>query len=444
VAGYSPSSAAPVIGVLDVDGLHVAGRYLAPITGVIAHVGALHAGARRHGLTQLWLTDAWVRAAGLPDDLDAGGRFREVRHPFVGEATETIHAFPDALAPWLDLRRKGEAGSSVSLAIPFYDEHGVWGRDVDGATLADALALYAENVGTPYYRAAGRTGLDLLGAHEEHKRTGVRAFEKNLPAPAREADTVKELSWVRTLGADERGMRFLHSYDKNALWLGAAGVVELGSGGLEERRDTDGVAFDKRLPGYWHARIGGEERWLCTPSVTWACERGRQVVIDHAYVWTEHGRGLETWYKGLRQARLTLQETEGTAARLALGALKLTYAQAISSFNSQWMTEKESSFYRPDWRHALLAQANANLSRTLHKMEAEGQTPVAVHKDCVYLVSDEEDAVAAAPSSLTLGKGLGDFKVQDAAVPLAAVAPAFEAERGGIGTLLRLLRAARG
>jgi len=32
----------------------------------------------------------------------------------------------------------------------------------------------------------------------------------------------------------------------------------------------------------------------------------------------------------------------------------------------------------------VIAQANANLSRALHKMDAAGYTPVAVHKDAVY------------------------------------------------------------
>jgi len=56
---------APTIGVLDVDGLHLPAGSLAPVTEAIQHVGDLYNGARRHGLTQLWLTDAWVRGAGV-------------------------------------------------------------------------------------------------------------------------------------------------------------------------------------------------------------------------------------------------------------------------------------------------------------------------------------------------------------------------------------------
>ena len=108
----------PTIGVLDVDGLHLPDRPLVPIRGAIRHVGDLYNGARRHGLTQLWLTDAWVRAAGLPDALTVAGQFRELRHPFVGDGLDELHAFPTALTPWLDLRKKGEAGSGVSIVFP--------------------------------------------------------------------------------------------------------------------------------------------------------------------------------------------------------------------------------------------------------------------------------------------------------------------------------------
>jgi len=167
------------------------------------------------------------------------------------------------------------------------------------------------------------------------------------------------------------------------------------------------------------------------------------VTITAAHVWTRHSRVLETWYERLRGARTALYDDTTPAGRLALGALKYTYALTISGFNSAWHRDKWSSLYRPDWRHAILAQANANLARALHKMDREGYTPVAVHKDVVYLVSDEPDPVRACPPSVTLGTGLGHFKVQDAGVPLEVVLLAFETGRGGIGLLTRLLRTAK-
>jgi len=442
---------APSIGVLDMDGLHLSDGSVAPITGRIGHVGHLYAGARRHGLTQLWLTDAWVRAAGLPPALDmqGPGPFRELRHAFVGDGLADLFAFPESLAPWVDLRRKGEAGAGLSLVCPIYDEHAVWSFDngeraADGAPLLAGLLAYAGAVGATYYRSPGRTGLDLVEALGKRGAGSRRAFAESWPGPAMQADTVTELSYVRPLTPAEQGRAYLHSYDKNAQWLSAAGVVELGLSGIEERRDVAGaVAFDRKLPGYWLARIdGGDERWYCTPTLTLAHERGWAVAISRAHVWTEHSRALESWYERLRGARTALQGDATPAGRLALGALKLTYSLTVSSFNGAWLRDKCSPLYRPDWRHAVISQANANMSRALHKMDGAGYKAVAVHKDAVYLVSDEADPVAACPPSIVLGSGLGHFKVQDT-VPLKAVLPVLDGTRGGgISRLMKAIRAA--
>jgi len=200
------------IGVLDVDELYLPDKPVVPVTGVIRHVSDLYNGARRHGLTQLWLTDAWVRAAGLPTELAVVGQFRELRHPFVSDGLAELHAFPTALTPWLDLRKKGEAGSGVSIVFPLYDEHAVWGVDTDGATLLAGLLAYASTVGAPYYRSPGRTGTDLLQDLGKRGAESKRAFPERLPAPAGQADTVQEVSWMRTLSPAERAKTYLHSY----------------------------------------------------------------------------------------------------------------------------------------------------------------------------------------------------------------------------------------
>ncbi len=154
-----------------------------------------------------------MRAARLPNALTGTGQFREVRHAFVTDGLDDLHAFPTALTPWLDLRRKGEAGSGVSLVFPLYDEHAVWGLDTDGATLLGGLVAYAQAVGAPYYRSPGRTGLDLLQELGKRGADAKREFPERLPPPAGQADTVTELSWLRTLSPAERGKAYLHSYD---------------------------------------------------------------------------------------------------------------------------------------------------------------------------------------------------------------------------------------
>jgi len=444
------TSAQVSIGVLDVDGLHLAERPLVPIRGAIRHVGDLYNGARRHGLTQLWLTDAWVCAAGLPASLrGATGRPRHLAHPFVadGLAAAELHAWPEGLSHWLALDKKGVAGAGVAVAIPAYDDNATWGEGIDADTLLAALHAYAGALGRAYVRSPGKTGLDLL--IETTRRGGKRDAVEDWPPPALDTNTVRDLTWMRTLTPEERAKPYLHSYDKNALWLGAASSVEVGLGDVEERRDPGdgtGVAFDKRLPGYWLARIGGaEERWHCTPTVARAVERGQTVAISHAYMWTRRARALEGWYERLRDARAALKADPSPAARLAV--LKYTYAVTVSTLGGTWY-KHDDPLYRPDWRHQIIAQANANLSRALGRLDAAGVPVVAINVDCAYVVSDEPDPVAAMRGTLTLGEGLGDFKVRDATIPLGQVVEAFDPERqrgeAAVKALTRLIAAAGG
>jgi len=433
----------PTIGVLDVDGLHLPDKPLMPIRGAIRHIGDLYAGARRHGLAQLWVTAAWARAAGLPEPATVvramTGTPRHVRHPFVGDALGDLHAFPEGLAPWVSLDKRGEAGAGLAVAFPAYDENATWGADTDADTLLAALTAYAAAVGAPYVRSPGKTGTDLLVALG--RRGGRRDAVTEWPAPARETTTVRDTVWMRTLAPAERGRAYLHSYDKNAAWLGACANVELGLGDLEERTaggdpgGGGGVPFDPKLPGYWCARVAGAaEAWYCTPTIVRALERGQAVAISQAHVWTRHSRALASWYARLRDARVALYADTTPAGRLALDVFKLTYAVTISSMAGQWH-RRDSALYRPDWRHAILAQGAANLSRAIERMDAADCTPVAVNIDCVYIVSDEPDAVAACPPTITLGTGLGHFKVHDAGVPLAPLLPAFGLRDEGRATL---------
>jgi len=325
------------------------------------------------------------------------------------------------------------------VAFPAYDENATWGEGTDASTLLAALGAYAAAVGAPYVRSPGKTGTDLLVALG--RRGGRRDAVTDWPAPARETTTVRDTVWMRTLAPAERGRAYLHSYDKNAAWLGACANVELGLGDLEERTAAGdagaggGVPFDPKLPGYWCARVAGAaEQWYCTPTIVRAVERGQAVAISQAHVWTRHSRALASWYTRLRDARAALYADTTPAGRLALDVFKLTYAVTISSMAGQWH-RRDSVLYRPDWRHAILAQGAANLSRAIARMDAAGCTPVAVNIDCVYIVSDEPDPIKACPPTITLGTGLGHFKVHDAGVPLAPLLPAFGLRDEGRATL---------
>lgn len=158
---------------------------------------------------------------------------------------------------------------------------------------------------------------------------------------------------------------------------------------------------------------------------------GADARIAEAWVWHEHARYLEPWYKLLRDGRRMLMEhAEAGPARIALDALKATYAHSIGWLDGGWEREAAQDghagvLYRPDWRHAIIATANANLYRRVLKA-ADAQpdfVPFAVNHDCIYVASDNPHAELAYPDgAFKLGRNLGEWKIVHNGIPLARLA----------------------
>jgi len=317
---------------------------------------------------------------------------------------------------------------STAVATMTDRERTAWFADMEVSdALADAaLTLYVAHVG---HRALGpgATGSQLMD--RLMPRTMHRAPIEEWPAAI--VDNAPR-DWVelRPLAVAERAGLFLHGYDKNAQFLAACSSVELGLYGL---RHEWRPAFDKRVPGYWRVVVDGspEAVWLTTPELAYRAESST-VAVDEAWTWEHHGRALANWYARLRDARAALMADRSDAGQLALMLLKRSYTRAIGLLNSTTWRDPATAAYRPDWRAMIVAQARANLARNIDKA---GVRPVAIHTDCVYLLSPERDAVAACPPQWTLGSAPGQFKVKYAGVPIEEIAPAFESS-----TILRLER----
>jgi hypothetical protein len=266
--------------------------------------------------------------------------------------------------------------------------------------LADGL--YTRLVGVAPRWSPGATGLALMDITA--RRTERRERPEVWPPPALAGNTVQDIARTRALRPDEEGHRYLHVLDKHGMYLAAAGSAQLGLAGLEQR--PDGGAVDRRVGGYW--RVG--DAWLPTPL---ALDRA-----EEAWVWLRSARALYGWYVRLRDARtrlLTILDREPSpAARLTLGALKATYTVAIGMLASQQLRERDDTHYRPDWRHMIIAQARANVERTIDGLGGFAGGPVcAVLIDQLYITSAEADsAKVAAGLGVPLGKGLGQWDVR--------------------------------
>lgn len=461
---------------------HITGADI-PQPGPDVDALAMLALARTHELGQLWIHPRWAIAAGLPTQGLDGRELRTgIAHPFAAGAWDNPAPGawgmygPGMLRPWMRFYVRGTSGT-LALSLPHLDRRSPWCKASDAPTLLAALMDYREALGGFTYRSGpGATSTALLHALHKRNRASLDLAgsmrPQDFPAPAREPGLTPQIGWLRLLTADElaRGL-YVHGYDKNGMFLAACSSLRVGMGTPDYLDTPDALAPAvraltsparpiRRPAGYWRARVtfpGGAPaaglllhpcytgpaqpdpaaapQWYHTATLALAVELGAQLDIDAAYIWGELHEPLEPWYQHLRAARATLAQAMGRedagspAAALALAAVKATYTQGLGWLDPKWLRESDDvqPLYRPDWRHAAIATANANLWRNLAQVySTESRAPFAILTDAAYYVSDNPDPLAAAPAGLRLGDGLGQYKVKLAAFPVEKLAPVWE------------------
>jgi len=449
--------------------------------GTLDSAGALLTLARQHGLTQLWIHPSWaVDVAGLPDRIvgpdghrimpsrNPGDADNCMAHPFVTEDAQGWDIQPHGLAIRLHAFTRGIAKSAIDLYLVGYGD--VMSDAPDGKALALALDYFRRAVGIPLSGSTGTTSGHLLTQLHSGKPGAIALVAPaQLPPPALIASLESDTSWARPLTPDERQRRYVHGYDKRSMYLGACASLALGHGNAThvERPDPSSapITFDKRTPGYWLAHVEGGDtangllpdpirptlrtssaaaqmgapdgyQWLTTPTLALAVEIGATLDIQEAWVWQTAHKPLEPWYVRLRDARLALLPGDAGDARrypnsdaraLALAQVKGLYRAQSGRFNAAFYAdavargEQPSPLYRPDWRHALIAQARANQYRAARRLARVGVYPFAVQVDCFYIASDDPNprtAIPFAPDTITLGDTLRDYSVKVAAKAL--------------------------
>jgi hypothetical protein len=416
-------------------------------------VGALLDLMARMDVRQLWIHASTLAGLGLPAELPRGenGRPRDdVPHPFFAAAGGWDIAGP-ALRWWYRARRDG---LSLQIAIPAYNVlkgnwGGCWDTPATAGALLVALSAFSHALGMLPVGGPGRTGEALLRRLLRTSPTGRELTAITPPPPALAGRREGDLAWMRPLTDAERAAGFVHSFDRNAQYLSVMGSLSVGIGEPEYRTGPD-LAFDRKLPGYWHAVITAElpanlpdpfpcdpaGRWYTTPTLELAAQLGARITLREAYVWPEHSRLLERWYRIVREARLTLS---GPARE----AVKALYTQFIGHLESRIWEREGEAFYRPDIRQLIIAQARVNFWRILRRCADEGRPPVLVYVDEALFVGESADPLSAKPAAIALGPDLASFK-HSASTPLADVLPAWEGPRLNPVKVLELLKGSEG
>lgn len=445
------------IGYLDANNLSEAG---ATLGRRIRSAGDIAELALAAGIAQVWLHPSAHAELGLPEQLPPQQGSLTARegfpHPFVTDAQQGATIYPAGLSHWLVYRPHGNRAARLDIAIPAYDHASGLHDAPDGPAIVAAVRRYNELLRIAYRWSPGTAGADLLRAtHQGPNSTRLERAGEPVP-PALNGATETDFRWSRPPDLEERGRRWAYAFDANGLYLAACSSLELGFGEAEHyapKRGGGEIVFpDLASPGYWRVRITpapageldpfaplphdeiGEPRWYAAPSVALAVELGRLESVLEGYLFPRRHRFLSPWYGRLREARTALVENRQRVENgLALGLVKRTYTLTIGNLAGHFH-EGGEPLHRPDWRHAIIATARANLYRRIRKLNLR---PLAVDVDSLVLASDAPRPELVDPA-LPLGDALGQFTYEGRA-PMADVIDA-AGQHDGAGAIREVIR----
>ncbi|MFJ5143253.1 telomere-associated protein Tap [Streptomyces sp. NPDC088707] len=314
--------------------------------------------------------------------------------------------------------------------------------------------------------------------------------------------------WCRPLTDEECANPYLVVVDINMSFAAAANGLTVGLNGPTHL--TGNPKFDPALPGSWlvdlshvdlsRCRVNGRTvdgsrlpspftpkgdhpegpAWYATPTVAYAVELGFDVAPIEAYVRTQTGRYLDSWYKRLRDAYVDTMADMGVTTDLqgqefleAMArrkqvdptmalletAIKATAKGAIGKLRQR--SRGQVPYYepypaldrwtwRPDIRAAVLANQRTGLHRKLMKTAAAADLyPVAIGTDAIVYPSPGPSPLDClpytpegkpAPGAFRLGVSPGMVKHQGTQTVLWAEQQ-FE-ERGGVFNISNLIKTA--
>jgi hypothetical protein len=317
---------------------------------------------------------------------------------------------------------------AVEIALPERDPRWPFQMVGDPVVLFATISYAEQVLGVSMSWSPGHVGQELMRETNQGRRAAyIRPSQSDLSIF--QAHQQLDLHWSRQPSPVERGWPFVHGYDKNAMYIGAAAAASLGAG---EYTYQTRPAFSPGLPGLWHIRISGsshfdgqrlphptdgrDESWQYTPTVKLALDVGYEVEVLEGYFFTEYHRTLRYWAERIRDARAQLEQPEAfrnkEAADAALLLVKAIYTQSLGwlAHVPEKLEETNRPFYRPDWYFTLIALARGMMFRTIEGVWRQaGQAPVKVATDAVFYASNDPNPRTAVPI-LTIEKGVGRFK----------------------------------
>lgn len=372
------------------------------------------------GVTSLLVHSSAHRWLGLPAKLP---KVQRGRHAFLATARTS-----DEELGWR-VSARAEGRGTVPVVLLGYDIErlsGPWADVKAPAEIVDGLELFERHMRIPWRDGIGRTAERLILSTHPRERGGT-SLDRNpsTPPPCEDGTLEQPYRWRRQLTGREARAEWVHVFDQNAQYLAAWQQVHLGLGEPEQLGPN---MYDPKRYGIWRTNGNPDPcrpfhpgRYVRPqPDVSegdWrtgiTLERWAECVdlppIREGWVWPHRARYLRSAAERMRDARAELLEAPGAGAALALDAIKRLYGRQTGRFNMSGRNEF-SPWRRPDFGHAVRAQARVNLHRRLAKLAA---APFAIDVDGLAFLTDVPDPVKWAELlGLPLGTGLGTFTIE--------------------------------
>jgi hypothetical protein len=233
----------------------------------------------------------------------------------------------------------------------------------------------------------------------------------------------RDFAWKRDIPNEEvwsprngKKARWLHAYDKNSMYLSAAGGANLGIGDPTYYSGNLMKTPDLRLAGLWRVEaerstkqhdsapfplrrfaynlpwpLAENQEWCTTPILKCLIEMGCHVQVFEGYEWPVSRRALAKWSDALYGLRMSYKGLDDEVGQLCYYSMKRIATASVGLLGST-KGAVDKRWFRPDWWSTIIETAKARMIYNIdHYMKDFGITPVMIHTDCLYYVSDSPE-----------------------------------------------------
>ncbi len=231
-----------------------------------------------------------------------------------------------------------------------------------------------------------------------------------------------DITWRRPLEPYMIG-HYVHHYDKNSQYLSACRSVNMGIGDPVHVVDgDDGTHIVPGLPGVYRASLVQDkidddfdglrfpliieegQEWVTNEVLVYALQRGYEITIHEAWVFTDYAKILDTWAEKIWKTRQYFKGVNDAAYREMNHIAHI----GVGSFATNENKHAGIDLIHPNWWADVVGKARVNMLCNLLKYGA----PVCIRTDGLYYVSRDPNWRTAVPGILDRMDQCGGYKYE--------------------------------